>query len=1160
MTTEETRIHALIDKVERENRFVEELNSNNLTNLPVGIKKTISNVTITIAIDSATLFPGGMIINAYSRFLLPGSQTYLTFELKGAVITPAGLSMAGPTRLVLITNKKIRFNDQITLGLAADERNYIDWDCNGFRSVSLSGLFEFSDFFIPDDTVSSVVTAGFEVNTSDLNNILVSTSITPFRLKGMSNMSFAVRNATIDMSDFVNCEGFVMPQDYQMIFPDAPQLWRGFFLKEVTVKLPSELGSGSTRTEISARDLLIDDFGISGRLSATNVLSIDNGEASGWPFSINSLEIGLIQNKLVAGNIEGLMKVPFLGDEPLGYMAQIMNYNNDLNYTFAIKTTAEKEYPCPFGGTVRLDKSCVFSMKKFNGKFIPSAILNGAFNLSSETTELKGIRFEQLYLIAESPYIKGGKFESPGGTGFKLAGFGLSVDSISLAFTSGRASLRLNTKVALTGRNEKGISASTRFYMNASMKKEPGTGGGDRLKWTYDGIVLEDVKVKGNVSLFTLSGNVAIYNDHPVYGDACMGKVAFTAGKIIKDTTRVEVIFGNKPDFRYWYVKVDIPTNIMIGTVTLSHIGGGAYSNMERTNVTTTNFSNLSSDYLPVKDAGIGFMADVGLYVKNKKIFNADAMLEIAVNSTGGVRFIRFAGEGRFFSPDDDKQPSVKASLSMTYSNEYDSFHANLQVYMNIANAVRGIGPNDLLGEAVIHSDPKDWYVFIGRPSSPLGVDVLGLITTQTYFMAGTKIESMPLPPSEVSKLIPDLKADFLANESGFKTGRGVAFGIRFNASAGVGEKKGFVYATFSAGAGADIMLQDFGTATCLGRSGPIGINGWYASGQGYAYLLGRIGIRVKGSEFDIMSVAAALLVQAKMPNPSWFSGNIAARYSVLGGLVKGKVNVKVVLGEECEFVTNGNELGGIELIGDISPTTGSKEVDVFTAPQVSFNTTINKEFGMVNLNDDYAVYRVILDEFKLFSADKTEIPGTTKLNPAGDMATFEFNNVLPGRQQINLSVKVHVEKKSPTGWEILAGNKEAKTVSFGTGDEPKSIPASNVAYSYPLRDQYNFYRSEYSKGYIKLKNGLVNLFKPVSDGITWKYLARFKSDNQVLETNVSYDDPGKTVSFDIPANLVNSKIYELIILKKPVGSGSIDDNLSRNQVNLTTKDPEDSL
>ncbi|HEX2970441.1 MAG TPA: hypothetical protein VHO46_15195, partial [Bacteroidales bacterium] len=46
----------------------------------------------------------------------------------------------------------------------------------------------------------------------------------------------------------------------------------------------------------------------------------------------------------------------------------------------------------------------------------------------------------------------------------------------------------------------------------------------------------------------------------------------------------------------------------------------------------------------------------------------------------------------------------------------------------------------------------------------------------------------------------------------------------------------------------------------------------------------------------------------------------------------------------------------------------------------------------------------------------------------------------------------------------------------------------------------------------------------------------------------------------DIPANLVNSKIYELIILKKPVGSGSIDDNLSRNQVNLTTKDPEDSL
>ena len=51
-------------------------------------------------------------------------------------------------------------------------------------------------------------------------------------------------------------------------------------------------------------------------------------------------------------------------------------------------------------------------------------------------------------------------------------------------------------------------------------------------------------------------------------------------------------------------------------------------------------------------------------------------------------------------------------------------------------------------------------------------------------------------------------------------------------------------------------------------------------------------------------------------------------------------------------MVTNGDELGEIKLIGDIMPADGNGEVDVFAAPQVSFNTTIDKEFGMLNLTD----------------------------------------------------------------------------------------------------------------------------------------------------------------------------------------------------------------
>jgi len=45
------------------------------------------------------------------------------------------------------------------------------------------------------------------------------------------------------------------------------------------------------------------------------------------------------------------------------------------------------------------------------------------------------------------------------------------------------------------------------------------------------------------------------------------------------------------------------------------------------------------------------------------------------------------------------------------------------------------------------------------------------------------------------------------------------------------------LYARFQAGVGFDIMLKDYGNARCKGSSDEIGINGWYANGQAYAYL-----------------------------------------------------------------------------------------------------------------------------------------------------------------------------------------------------------------------------------------------------------------------------------------------------------------------------------
>jgi hypothetical protein len=1162
---EEIRIASLLAKVENENRTVDELIANNLTNLPVGIKKTISNTKIIIAIDSAVLTPEGMFINAYTQVKLPGTTKPITLAARNILITPAGISLTATSRLVVISEFVIPISDQVKLILPADGSNYIEWDCNGFRSVNLRGVFEFSsNYFIPDPILSrnkKNVTASFEVNTTDFNNILISTSIDPFKIKGLGDMTFIARQASVDMSDFVNSEGFMVPAGYQNSFPEVPQLWRGFFLKELNVLLPAEISGSSERKSINAYNLLIDESGISGYFSATNVLPINMGDASGWPFSVDRISIGIAQNKLTGGSIGGAIGVPFLGSDTLGYLAQIESTNTGLQYNVSVITNSARNFNMPFGGSVMLDKGCQFEMKAGNGKFIPSAVLNGTISIQKDLVYLEKLRFEGLRLSAESPYISGGTFSSTASAGIKLSGFDLGVNNISLSFLSGRSSLGFDVKLALMNKSDKGIGANTRFFVNALVEVNPDVSGSSnsRQRWRYDGTLVQKIYVKGSVSIFSINGGIDLLKDDPVYGNGFHGQVGLMINKILPDTAKVEVYFGTKVNYKYWFAKIDIPTNIPMGTVTLSKLVGGAYSNMER-----KDFNNFNSAYVPREDTGLGFMAGVGLYVKDKKLFSADALFEIAFNKSNGVRYIGFNGKGQFFSGDEKNgtDASVSASINMVFDNENDVFHANLKVYMNIANAIKGIGPNGLLGESVIHCDPKDWYIYIGRPSVPLGVNILGMMESQSYFMAGTKVENMPLPPSEVASVIRNIDMDFMKSESGIASGRGVAFGIRLKASAGFGENGGFVYAYFKAGAGADILLKNYGTVQCAGRSGPIGIDGWYASGQGYAYLTGKIGVRVKSSKFDVMNVAAALLLQAKMPNPTWFQGNIAARYSILGGLVKGKVNVGVTLGEECVLVTNGNELEGIKLIGDIKPSGSSIDVDVFAAPQVSFNTNIDKEFGMVNITDQYEVYRVKLDQFNVTTSDNQTITGVVQWNNSQDLATLKLKNILPGKQRITTSVKVHVEKKSNTGsWEVMTANSEISESTFVTGEEPKSIPENNVIYSYPIKNQYNFYKNEYPGGYIKLEIGQPSLFRSESEGNRWDYIARFKNSNGgTVETPVTYNDEEAMVSFGIPTTLGTSLAYELTIIKKSVSAGAIDRNLQRSEIRMTTVNASDSL
>src|SRR5690606_9279788 len=125
-------------------------------------------------------------------------------------------------------------------------------------------------------------------------------------------------------------------------------------------------------------------------------------------------------------------------------------------------------------------------------------------------------------------------------------------------------------------------------------------------------------------------------------------------------------------------------------------------------------------------------------------------------------------------------------------------------------------------------------------------------------FMVGTKIENLPPPPPEVRKIFGSIDRSLMRDDLAAAGGKGFATGAHFKLGFDSKKKLRPFYIVIAVGAGADIMLRNYGNAQCAGRDGKVGIDGWYASGQAYVFLKGKVGVRVRGRNFDIVSIGLA--------------------------------------------------------------------------------------------------------------------------------------------------------------------------------------------------------------------------------------------------------------------------------------------------------------
>ncbi|THD66262.1 hypothetical protein E7Z59_10620 [Robertkochia marina] len=829
--------------------------------------------------------------------------------------------------------------------------------------------------------------------------------------------------------------------------------------------------------------------------------------------------------------------------------------------------------------------------------------------------ELNGLLFQNLRIASkEPPFLEADylaftdSISSP-----KYMGFELGVHQITLnTAQEGQAVLNFNAFLNL---DKEGIKGDVAMRIEASMQK------GDLTQWKFQRFHVGSVGIDIRKSNFELTGNLHFVESHETYGDALAGHLQLLS-QSLKLEIGAKAIFGKKDGFHYWFADAfGMPSSTGSNTLKIYNLSGGLYHHMKKVGYDRNSGNPSGILYEPDINTNIGFKAMVAFEVKKKVMFTGLAGLEMSFNSSeagGGVRRIGFYGAASLLNPvntleggsntlgdlrevqelQSEKETALSATndlsldrmgiryfasevfpdilsgkevfaaqVAIDYDLSNDIYWGMFDTYLNLGG-IKGDGEKNRLGYLEFYSGPEDWYVYVGTPEKRFGVRDIPvgpfMARANLYYMAGTLLPAPAPPPAHIAELLnaQDLGTSFNHaysdqpfNDQGYAFGASLALGVGFD--------WGLVYANVEAGVGFDLMMKNFGDVGCTGNSGQLGMNGWYASGQSYAYLQGAIGVRVDlflmKMDIPVIRGGLALLAQAQLPNPWFIKGYAGLEFHVLGH-IHIKTRLKVVLGEPCDFM-NKQGLEELDLIADMSPHDGADNVDIFESVGVALNMP-EGEMIRVETVSGKRYFKAVLDTLVVYQ-DNKKLPGQITRNDQGDLFTWSSPEVLPEKSNLMAWVKLSfLEYKNGT-WETLTQDglpvTEERKISFTTGEAPQSIPYSNISSMYPVVSHNFMFPKEFEKGYVKLKKGQDYLF---DDGLITKAVISPKGEGKAEFCVFTYDKTNNIIRYTLPP-LGNGRdyIFQLISFlpaMQQAGNNSVYKNIdedlsvSGNSINRT--------
>ncbi|MBK9254547.1 MAG: hypothetical protein IPM42_03560 [Saprospiraceae bacterium] len=1141
---------------------------------------------------------------AFSATLPLGNENqYFSLGKKGICLRPNGFGISENEAGIFLANDlslNAGPNSNFTLK-GGNNGTSVRFDCKGIKEVNLKGNLEFErTIILPLDANQNIVpgpnkfSVQFNGTATDSKNWIfeTETSHNGFTSTQASGFKFGFSKIILDFSKTKNQDGMKFPSNHPMLNSPIKTDWTGIILQQPTLTLPNYLKRSDEKAiTVNVSDIIVDQDGLWTKLSISNVIDkTEKGSLAGWGFSITKLDLDIRKSQLQGGGLEGGVNLP-VTESSVGYNASYEpgSQQSDMKVKFGIVLQNDLDVDMIFA-KVNLAENSSFGVEVDGNKVSPIATLHGSMtigwtkdsakkpaedgNNSVTSFSLPSVSFQGFNIFnndADQPQI--------------------SLQSMQLANKNAKASLS-NFPIKLKGNpvfqnkdNEVGLS----FGLELTLSKGEANGlkgsadftifakyDNQKRRFTYDRTQLGCIGIDMDIAVAEIEGSVCIYKNDLEFGDGFRGSIeAKIKGIGFKASATLQI--GNVNNFDYFYfdgmVQSGSGINIPGTAASVYGFGGGFYYNMKRDTMPDTDFNAMvkesgNKNKLGYGSSGLkhtpfngtkGFNAKIifGLSGGEKaaSAFNGDLTLWMEFNNNQGISKMGLYGNG--YGMQSMAVRGGKAKVSGYLKVELDFIMPSFTLAAGLEVEVGTI----IHGDAKInmHFSPQEWYIYIGSWEAPdpnnyepwndnkrnqLTVDLKVLVVDfNMYFMMGSNMPDLPPLPGILKAFLYDQDGagindtrkvtTFNSKNPGFAFGAGMYNKTEINAL--------FFYVDITLSVGFDVSFRNYSNANC----GDVGINGWYAKGQAYAYIDVEAGLQLKlwiwEGRFKLIHFKAGAELYAELPNPNYVRAQVRIYGEVLNGLIKVNTRVKFEAGTKLQCQGMSNPFADVPIVSEIYPESND-EMEVYDNIRVAFNYP----------KDLFEVYNPEEPEkapkYYYYKIEKITVKNGNKTIPLSDpiyskdnysCKFLNLNGIYDGNAKMSLNLLV-------SGYENGAKTpiqRDTHHVNFVTADLPDKFIPQILKTSNPLPRQrfYLYEDSGNQEGFVMFKSsGFCYLFdnyevdSKVFDISKTKYLIQFTETGTGKVRELPCSCKGELVNFYMPQGYFKKEtIYRMKVIQR---------------------------